>query len=169
MAIIPHIFKETLQKLWHAGDFWLYFYANTRKHENSVESCKNSLLKTLQWLPTGFRVKSELLPLDLQGSAGRAPTAIFMFFHNTLLLVGYAPATMDILFVPRMCQGHFLHMVFAFCLPPGILHLTLHPVSSLISYWSWSYKIVFLYHTILKSHCHSLAHLLVLFIKLISI
>lgn len=93
----------------------------------TVESCQSSLVKTFQWLPTGYGIKSELFPLDHQEPEGAALASSLISYH-TFLLIGYAPATMNILFVPGMCQGHFLLMAFTFYRSPRILLPTLPTV-----------------------------------------
>lgn len=108
-AIISHL-KGTLQKQWHFGDFWLYFYANGRKYESSqLHHVKVSRFRTFQWFPTGFKSKiwSPFIQVSWACRKGAATCLIF-------LLIGYAPATMDIIIpVTGTNLSHFHLLTFA--------------------------------------------------------
>ena len=85
-AIISHL-KDTSQKQWHFGDFWLYIYANRRKYESSqLHRVEVSRFRTFQWFPTGFRVKSELLPLEFHGPAGRVLPPLWSYCSSLAML-----------------------------------------------------------------------------------
>lgn len=150
-AIISHTLKTHYRNndiLVISGFIFMQMEENMKVHKSIMSKFP---AQNFQWFPTGFRVKSEPPPLDFHGSAGRASAASLILFHSTFLLVGYAPSTMDIVFVPGTCLSHFLLMAFALGLPAGILLPTLHS-HSLTSYRFQSHKKAFPDYPILKSH-----------------
>lgn len=130
---------------------------------STVASCRSSPLKIFQWLPTGFRVKSELLWLDFHGPIGRASAASLILFHKTLSssLSMLQPLWIFFLFLEHA------FIIFSswplYCFLAGMFLPTLHS-HSLRSYRPQSHRKAFPDYP-KASLCHSLAHLLACFIQ----